>query len=100
MVPEKARAELFKYDPAGNLAEADEGAPLRVYGPGNRLLRKGDTEYRRRRCNGNRVRGNNINGVDPNSDSESTYRGAATKYLNRSGVSSAAALPARSTHTR
>jgi RHS repeat-associated protein len=46
MVPEKARAELFKYDPTGNLSEADDGAAARVYGPGNRLLRKGDTEYR------------------------------------------------------
>jgi RHS repeat-associated protein len=45
MVPEKARAELFKYDPAGNLTDVGEGAAERVYGPGNRLLRKGDTEY-------------------------------------------------------
>ncbi|MDI3288314.1 RHS repeat-associated core domain-containing protein [Polyangium sp. 15x6] len=46
MVPEKARAELFRYDTAGNLHEAGEGAGERVYGRGNRLLRKGDTEYR------------------------------------------------------
>jgi RHS repeat-associated protein len=45
MVPEKARAELFRYDPAGNLYETGEGAGERVYGPGNRLLRNGDTEY-------------------------------------------------------
>ena len=45
LVPEKARAELFKYDPMGNLYETGEGAAERVYGPGNRLLRKGDTEY-------------------------------------------------------
>jgi RHS repeat-associated protein len=45
MVPEKARTELFRYDPAGNLYEAGEGASERVYGPGNRLLRSGDTEY-------------------------------------------------------
>jgi RHS repeat-associated protein len=45
MVPEKARSELFRYDPAGNLYESGEGAEERVYGPGNRLLRKGDTEY-------------------------------------------------------
>jgi RHS repeat-associated protein len=44
-VPEKARREVFHYDPAGNLHEGD-GAPARVYGQGNRLLRKGDTEYR------------------------------------------------------
>jgi RHS repeat-associated protein len=46
MVPEKARAELFRYDAAGNLYETGEGAEERVYGQGNRLLRKGDTEYR------------------------------------------------------
>jgi RHS repeat-associated protein len=45
MVPEKARAELFRYDAAGNLFEADVDAAGRVYGKGNRLLRKGDTEY-------------------------------------------------------
>ncbi|MFO0760721.1 MAG: RHS repeat-associated core domain-containing protein [Byssovorax sp.] len=45
MVPEKAQAELFRYDPRGNLHEAGEGAEARVYGKGNRLLRKGDTEY-------------------------------------------------------
>jgi YD repeat-containing protein len=46
MVPEKARAELFRYDRSGNLHETAEGAGERVYGRGNRLLRKGDTEYR------------------------------------------------------
>jgi RHS repeat-associated protein len=46
MVPEKARAEVFRYDATGNLCEAGEGAEERVYGRGNRLLRKGDTEYR------------------------------------------------------
>ena len=45
MVPEKARAELFRYDAAGTLHESGEGAEERVYGPGNRLLRKGDWEY-------------------------------------------------------
>jgi RHS repeat-associated protein len=45
MVPEKARAELFRYDATGNLFEADVDAAGRVYGKGNRLLRKGDTEY-------------------------------------------------------
>jgi len=45
MVPERARAELFRYDAPGNLHESGEGAAERVYGPGNRLLRQGDTEY-------------------------------------------------------
>ena len=45
MVPEKARAELFRYDPAGNLHGGTEGAGERVYGPGNRLLRQGNTEF-------------------------------------------------------
>ena len=45
MVPEKARAELFAYDAAGNLREAGEGAKERVFGSGNRLLQKGDTKY-------------------------------------------------------
>jgi RHS repeat-associated protein len=43
---EKARAELFRWDAAGNLYEAGEGAEERIYGRGNRLLRKGDIEYR------------------------------------------------------
>ncbi len=42
MVPEKARAELFRYDVGGNVHEADAD---RRYGAGSRLLRKGDTEY-------------------------------------------------------
>jgi RHS repeat-associated protein len=42
VVPAKARAAVFRYDPAGNLSDADTDS---VYGPGNRLLRKGDTEY-------------------------------------------------------
>lgn len=46
MVPEKAQAELFRYDAAGNMREAGEGADEPVYGRGNRLLRKGATEYR------------------------------------------------------
>src|SRR5262249_31757881 len=44
-VPEKARAELFRYDAAGNLHETGEGAAERVYGTGSRLERLGDTEY-------------------------------------------------------
>jgi len=45
VVPEKARAELFRYDAAGNVFETGPSAESRVYGPGNRLLRSGDTEY-------------------------------------------------------
>ena len=45
-VPEKARTELFKFDPAGNLHEIGALAPKREYDAGNRLLRKGDAEYR------------------------------------------------------
>jgi RHS repeat-associated protein len=46
MVPEKARAEVFRYDAAGNLYEGGPEAQERTYGKGNRLLRRGDTEYR------------------------------------------------------
>ena len=46
MVPEKVRAELFRYDAAGNLYESGGETEAREYGKGNRLLRKGDTEYR------------------------------------------------------
>ena len=45
MVPDQAKTELFRFDPRGNIHEADPGGPLRVYGKGNRLLRKGDTLY-------------------------------------------------------
>jgi RHS repeat-associated protein len=45
MVPEKAQKELFRYDPAGNLYESGEAAEKREYGAGNRLKRKGATEY-------------------------------------------------------
>jgi YD repeat-containing protein len=38
-------AELFRYDPTGNIFETGPGAETRVYGKGNRLLRKGNTEY-------------------------------------------------------
>lgn len=46
MVPEKARAKVFWYDAAGNLYEGGAQAQEREYGKGNRLLRKGNTEYR------------------------------------------------------
>jgi RHS repeat-associated protein len=45
MVPEKARGELFRHDPAGNLFEASTGAKAREYGKGNRLIQRGDTAY-------------------------------------------------------
>jgi YD repeat-containing protein len=45
VLPERAPVELFQYDPAGNLHAMSEGAEQRVYDPGNRLLRKGNTEY-------------------------------------------------------
>lgn len=45
LVPEKARAEVFRYDPAGNVFEANGSRNERTYGKGNRLLRQGDTEY-------------------------------------------------------
>lgn len=45
MVPPKARAELFHYDPSGNVHDAAAGAASRTYGPGNRLLREGNTRY-------------------------------------------------------
>jgi RHS repeat-associated protein len=38
-------AELFRYDPTGNIYEDGPGAETRVYGKGNRLLRKGNTDY-------------------------------------------------------
>src|SRR5262249_6708622 len=46
MGPEKARAELFPYDPTRNPHEDGSEAEPREYGKGNRLLRKGDTDYR------------------------------------------------------
>jgi RHS repeat-associated protein len=43
--PEHGPPELFRYDETGNLFEATAGAALRIYGPGNRLLRKAGTDY-------------------------------------------------------
>jgi RHS repeat-associated protein len=43
VIPEKARAELFRYGPGGELHEADSSA--RAYGPGGRLLRADGMEY-------------------------------------------------------
>ncbi|WP_438020306.1 hypothetical protein WMF18_15085 [Sorangium sp. So ce315] len=42
-VPERERAELFRYDACGNVFDV-AGNEERSYGPGNRLLRKGGTE--------------------------------------------------------
>jgi len=44
-VPEKARAEVFRYDAAGNVSEAGDGAFGRTYGAGNRLLTRGSERY-------------------------------------------------------
>src|ERR1019366_9290796 len=44
-IPEKARAEVFRYDAAGNVHEGGAGEGQRTYDAGNRLLRKGNTEY-------------------------------------------------------
>lgn len=41
---ESGRSESFSYDATGNLFEEDEGGP-RVYGAGDRLLRKGGATY-------------------------------------------------------
>jgi RHS repeat-associated protein len=40
---EQGPSEVFRYDPAGNIHEP--GGEERVYGPGNRLLQKGPTQY-------------------------------------------------------
>jgi RHS repeat-associated protein len=45
-LPASARAEVFRYDDTGNLFATAAGADPRAYGPGDRLLRKGGTEYR------------------------------------------------------
>jgi RHS repeat-associated protein len=45
VTPERGSAEYFAYDPAGNLYEADDPTSVRVYEPGGRLARKGDTTY-------------------------------------------------------
>jgi RHS repeat-associated protein len=46
LLPEAARAEVFRYDATSNPFEANVGdANSREYGPGNRLLRRGDTRY-------------------------------------------------------
>jgi RHS repeat-associated protein len=44
-VPAGGLGELFRYDLAGNVAEAGPGAPGRRYGRGNRLLERGNVEY-------------------------------------------------------
>ncbi|WP_437573898.1 RHS repeat-associated core domain-containing protein [Sorangium sp. So ce887] len=43
-VSERERAELFRYDVCGNVFDVAAGKEDRSYGPGNRLLRKGNTE--------------------------------------------------------
>lgn len=44
-LPVSAKGALFAYDRADALHERGDGAEERVYGPGNRLLRRGDTTY-------------------------------------------------------
>ncbi|APR88058.1 Putative Rhs-family protein [Minicystis rosea] len=44
VIPEHARTELFAYDANGNVTERQDPYS-REYGPGGRLLRKGDTEF-------------------------------------------------------
>ncbi len=45
-LPEGAPPELFRYDAGGSLFEHGEGAVKRAYGPGGRVLQRGDTDYR------------------------------------------------------
>ncbi|MEZ4315274.1 MAG: RHS repeat-associated core domain-containing protein, partial [Polyangiaceae bacterium] len=42
---EQGPSEQFGFDETGNLFERSAGGPGREYGPGNRLLRRGDVEY-------------------------------------------------------
>jgi RHS repeat-associated protein len=44
-VPDHAHAELFRYESRGNIEEAAGSGAARVYGRGNRLERKGSTEF-------------------------------------------------------
>ena len=43
--PEKGPVEAFRYDATGNLHEVGAHAQPREHGAGNKLLRRGDTEY-------------------------------------------------------
>ncbi len=46
-VPDRARGEIFRFDATGNLHEEGQKGPIPTeYGPGNRLLRRGDALYR------------------------------------------------------
>jgi RHS repeat-associated protein len=45
VLPPNAPPELFAYDETDNVREVGPGAPARVYGPGDRLLQRGDVEY-------------------------------------------------------
>jgi RHS repeat-associated protein len=44
-LPERAREELFSYDPTSNVHERGPGAEPRVYGPANQLLERGNTRF-------------------------------------------------------
>jgi RHS repeat-associated protein len=44
-IPDGTRGETFRYDATGNVLDALSDDPAGGYGPGNRLLRKGDVSY-------------------------------------------------------
>ena len=44
-VPEQAKEQLFQYDSRGNRFETTAGSEAREYWAGNRVVRKGNTEY-------------------------------------------------------
>jgi RHS repeat-associated protein len=44
-LPEKAQAELFRYDATGNVHESAAAGESREYARGDRLVRKGNTDY-------------------------------------------------------
>ena len=44
-IPDRVLAELFRYDAAGNVYDNGSEGPARVYGKGNRIERRGESEY-------------------------------------------------------
>jgi RHS repeat-associated protein len=62
-------------------------------------IKAGGTDIKRRKCNGNKVRGNNIGGISSKNKNGPRYKAAAAAYLKSRGVGSAAELPTLSTHT-
>jgi RHS repeat-associated protein len=55
-------------------------------------VREYGTNIGRRKCNGNRVRGNNIKGIDPRNPNKKSYDAAASAYLTSQGASTVSAL--------